>query len=86
MTRVESVFSQVLGLTPDERQELVGMMVQAFELPDEPEDAPADMFTPEQIAEFDRRIDAYDSGATKGSSVENVFRRLRAHLEARPTV
>ncbi len=89
MTRVESIISQVMELTLSEREELIQWMDHVLEshvdtsLSPEIDDEQSGMLTPEQIEEFNRRIDEYKSGAVQGIDADEVFQKIEASLRER---
>lgn len=88
MTRVETIISQVLELTPTELEEFFQRMDQIHEPPLEGAGhgtaAGFDgALTNEQLEEFNRRIDDFKSGRTQGIPAEEVFRNAEAALRER---
>jgi putative addiction module component (TIGR02574 family) len=66
---------QVLGLPADEKFEL--MMDMWESIPEDKIPLPTD----EQLAEAERRLDAYQRDASRGEPADEVMKRIRAHFE-----
>jgi putative addiction module component (TIGR02574 family) len=78
MIRVDSIKSQIMELTPAEREDLLQWIDQTLVFSEYDHE-----LTPEQIEEFNRRLDEIDSGADPGVPAEEVMQGLRAMLAAR---
>lgn len=66
---------QVLGLSADEKLELV------MELWDSISEDKVPLPTDEQLAEAERRFEAYQRDPSRGSPADEVMKRIRARFE-----
>ena len=76
MTRAQALFSQVMGLDSDERQEFMQLMENTFELTEVPDESSNDMFTPERMAEMYRRAAEFAAGTSVVYDRATVSRRM----------
>jgi hypothetical protein len=86
MTRIESIMSQMMELTPSERATLRQFLDQNLEVPQAPLSSDVEdesSLTSEQMAEVYRRLEDYDAGTAIIEDQETVFRKLYEHLQKR---